>query len=107
MNKTRITKEFLEENGFKKRQENLPCSEYTNSDGDYRVMCRFGYTDGTMHEFGCIHIDCWLGDGTGRRIIKRASVHGCICTEEDLANMIRLCKIPMTVEFSPNNEQLQ
>ena len=100
-----VTKEFLELNGFENTAENSPIPNYSNKNGDFNVMCRFGYTDGTMHEFGCIHIDCWLGDGSGYRIIKRASVHGCICTEEDLANVIRLCNIPLTLKFSPNSKQ--
>ena len=100
-----INKEFLENNGF----ENIGSSEaipnYSNNSGDWNVNCRFGYTNGMMNEFGCIHIDCWKGDGTGTSIIKRASVHGCICTEDDLKNILVLCDIPIKLKFSPNNEQ--
>lgn len=95
-----ITKEFLEKNDFKNISSESPIPTYSNKSGDWNVTCRWGYTDGVMHEFGCIAIDCWKGDGSGVRIIKRASVHGCICEENDLINILKLCNISLEIILS-------
>ena len=87
--------ELLKSFGFVKRDENNHLSPWIyGEDKPYRIICEKGYdeTEFCDYKYGVINISCWKENENGV-IWKRASVHGCLMTVDDLTNVCRTCEI--------------
>ena len=87
--------ELLKSFGFVKRDENNHLSPWIyGEDKPYRIICEKGYdeTEICNYKYGVINISCWKENENGM-IWKRASVHGCLMTVDDLNNVCRTCEI--------------
>lgn len=104
MEKTEITDELLLANGFKYDIE--PHNNLTGlhcQQGDWRIMIAKGYD--SDNNFGCVRCDCWLGDGTGSKIVRRSCVHGSVDRMEDIQNAIDMCRIPKTLALQTGEKE--
>ena len=97
---------LLKSFGFVKRDENNNLSPWIyGEDKPYRIICEKGYdeTEFCDYKYGVINISCWKENENGV-IWKRASVHGCLMTVDDLNNVCHTCKITDVKFEIPSND---
>ena len=98
--------ELLKSFGFVRRDENNNLSPWIyGEDKPYRIICEKGYDETELcnYKFGIVKIFCWKENKKGV-IWKRASVHGCLMTVDDLNNVCRTCEITdVKFEISSND----
>lgn len=98
--------ELLKSFGFVRRDENNNLSPWIyGEDKPYRIICEKGYdeTEICNYKFGIVKIFCWKENENGI-IWKRASVHGCLMTVDDLNNVCRTCEITDVNFEIPSND---
>ena len=87
--------ELLKSFGFVRRDENNNLSPLVyGEDKTYRIICEKGYDETELcnYKYGVVKIFCWKENEKGV-IWKRASVHGCLMTVDDLNNVCHTCEI--------------
>ena len=91
---TILTRDILLSKGFKEREEGNKLSNVYFDEGDYMISCSSGWhnVEGEQ-QYVINNISCWVGDGERKKIIKRATIHGCPMTRKDLEGIIELCGI--------------
>ena len=98
--------ELLKSFGFVRRDENNNLSPWIyGEDKPYRIICEKGYDETELcdYKFGIVKIFCWKENEKGV-IWKRASVHGCLMTVDDLNNICRTCEITDVKFEIPSND---
>ena len=98
--------ELLKSFGFVRRDENNHLSPWIyGEDKPYRIICEKGYDETELcnYKFGIVKIFCWKENENGV-IWKRASVHGCLMTVNDLNNVCRTCEITDVKFEIPSND---
>lgn len=91
---TILTRDILLTKGFKEREEGNKLSNVYFDEGDYMISCSSGWhTIDDEQQYVIDNISCWVGDGEGKKIVKRATIHGCPMTKKDLEGIIQLCGI--------------
>ena len=87
--------ELLKSFGFVRRDENNHLSPWIYGENkSYCIICEKGYDETELcdYKFGIVKIFCWKENEKGV-ICKRASVHGCLMTVDDLNNICHTCEI--------------
>lgn len=97
--KVLLTDEYLYEHNFKRDDSNESIPEnlrkffYAPEDNSFRIMLEKGYD--SDNNFGFNYASAWKADDEDNpnKITKRAAVHGCLLTQNDLLSLIVLCEL--------------